>query len=315
MTGQTMNAAQARVIDPILTEHARGYSNAEFIGFNLFPRVNMRTRAAKRLEFNREALRRLVTRRAPGSNLGRFTMSYRGVPVNLTQDGLQAVTPVEFVDEASEVPGIDLQMESVSVVMDVINLATEIIQAETARDAANYAASNRLALAGADRFTDPNSDPEVVIADAVETVRARSAKRPNTLALGPNVFRSLKVHPKIRDHFKRTSSAAISAAMLAEYFDIPNVYVGDAIYDVDDASSADVWGDDAILAYVPMEGQRSMRQPSYGYTYELPGHPFVEQTMYDYDSRSWKNNVINENSPELVGSDSGFLIQNAGQSG
>jgi hypothetical protein len=35
--GQQMNAAQARVVDPILTNHARGYTNAEMIGRFLFP--------------------------------------------------------------------------------------------------------------------------------------------------------------------------------------------------------------------------------------------------------------------------------------
>ena len=37
--GITMNAAGARVIDPILTTVAQGYQNAEFIGMNLFPYV------------------------------------------------------------------------------------------------------------------------------------------------------------------------------------------------------------------------------------------------------------------------------------
>lgn len=42
--GQQMNAAQARVVDPILTNHARGYTNAEMIGRFLFPTVTMPTR-------------------------------------------------------------------------------------------------------------------------------------------------------------------------------------------------------------------------------------------------------------------------------
>ena len=37
--GITMNAAGARVIDPILTTVAQGYQNAEFVGMNLFPSV------------------------------------------------------------------------------------------------------------------------------------------------------------------------------------------------------------------------------------------------------------------------------------
>ncbi len=310
-TGQQMNAAQSRVVDPILTEHVRGYSNATMIGNRLFPIVDMPTRAAKRIEFNREALRRVLTARAPGTNIGRYTMSYKGLPVNLTQDALQAVTPVEFQEEAGAVPGIDLQQESVDVVLAVIALSLEIQQAELARNPDAYDAANKLALAAGDKWTVADSDPAAVIEDAKEAIRKRTGRRPNTLELSATVRSALKVHPKIRDHFKYMTSAAISDVMLAQYFDVESVVTGDAIYDLDDGSTVDVWGSDAILAYVAPEGMRNMRLPSYGYTYRLRGHPFVEAVEYDRNTRSWVNNVIDEQSPEIVGSDAGFLIQGA----
>ncbi len=306
-----MNAAQSRVVDPILTEHVRGYSNAQMIGMKLFPIVNMPTRGAKRIEFNREALRRVLTTRAPGSNIGRYNATYKGLPVNLTQDALQAVTPVEFMEEASAVPGIDLQQESVDVVLAVIALSLEIQQAELARNPAAYAATNKLAVAAGDRWTAPDSDPAGMVEDAKEAIRKRTGRRPNLLEISAEVRSALKVHPKIRDHFKHTTAAAISDKMLAEYFDVPEVVVGDAIYDLDDGSTVDVWGKDAVLAFVAPEGQRNMRLPSYGYTYRLRGHPFVEATEYDRNTRSWVNNVIDEQSPEIVGSDAGFLFQGA----
>ncbi|MCB2085052.1 MAG: hypothetical protein KDE07_01220 [Sphingomonadaceae bacterium] len=54
-----------------------------------------------------------------------------------------------------------------------------------------------------------------------------------------------------------------------------------------------------------------MRLPSYGYTYRLSGHPFVEAVAWDNDTRSWTNNVIDEQAPEIVGADAGYLIQGA----
>ena len=308
-TGQPMNAAQSRIVDPILTEHARGYSNAQMIGSILFPRVNMPTRAAKRIEFNREALRRVLTVRAPGTNIGRYTMSYKGLPVNLTQDALQAVTPVEFLEEANAVPGIDLQRESVDVVLAVIALSLEIQQAELARNPAAYDADNKVALAGADKWTDGGSDPAAQLEEGKEQIRKRTGRRPNTLVLSADARAAAKNHPKVRDHFKYTTSAAVSDEMLAQYFDIGKVATGDAIYDLDDDTTVDVWGQDAVLAYVAPEGQRNMRLPSYGYTYQLRGHPFVEETVWDNNTRSWVNNVIDEQSPEIVGSDAGYLLQ------
>ena len=310
-TGQQMNAAQARVVDPILTEHARGYSQPTLIGNRLFPIVNMPTRAAKRIEFNREALRRVLTARAPGTNIGRYTMSYKGLPVNLTQDALQAITPVEFVEEANAVPGIDLQQESVDVVLAVIALSLEIQQAELARNPDVYDATNKIAVQAADKWTAQDSDPAAVVEEGKEAIRKRTGRRPNTLELSADVRAACKNHPKIRDHFKYTTSAAISDEMLAQYFDVENVVIGDAIYDLDDGTTVDVWGKDAVLAFVAPEGMRNMRLPSFGYTYRLRGHPLVEQVKWDDDIRSWKNNVIDEQSPEIVGSDAGYLIQGA----
>lgn len=310
-TGPGMNQSQARVVDPILTQHARGYVNTDMVGRLLFPTVSMPTRAAKRIEFDRSSFRRRKTRRAPGARIAQLEFGYEGKPVALHQEALRASVPIEHQEEAKQVPGIDLQQTAVDVVLAVIALEKEIQQASVARNAASYAAANKLALAGADKWTDPASDPQVVVSDAVEVIRARTGKRPNTMVMGATVRAALKVHPKIRDHFKYTQSAAISNAMLAEYLDIPLVASGDAIYDQDDAVTVDVWGDDVVLAYVAPEGQRQMALPSYGYTYQLLAHPFVEPSAWDKDTRSWDNDVIDEFSAELVGADAGFLIQGA----
>ena len=77
-------------------------------------------------------------------------------------------------------------------------------------------------------------------------------------------------------------------------------------------STVDVWGGDAVLAYVPPAGLRQMALPSYGYTYQLSGHPLVEPSRWDADIRSWKNDVLDEFSAELVGADAGFLFQDGG---
>lgn len=309
--GTTMNAGQARIVDPILTEHARGYTNGGFVGHLLFPQVAMATRAAKRIEFDRASFRRRKTRRAPGAIIAAMEFGYEGKPVSLHQEALRASVPLEYQQEAQSVPGIDLQTTALDIVLAVIALEKEIQQAEVARNAALYSADNKIALAGPAKWSDIASDPQVAINVAVETIRKKTGRRPNTLVLGAPVRGALKVHPKVRDHFKYTQSAAISNAMLAEYLDIPNVASGDAIYDNDVGTSVDVWGNDAILAFVPEEGQRQMPLPSYGYTYQLNAHPFVEPAKWNADFRSWQNDVLDEFSAELVGADAGYLFQNA----
>lgn len=306
-----MSPDQARVVDPILSEHARGYSNAEFIGMKLFPFVDMPTRSAKRIEFGREAFRRYKTQRAPGSQIGQISFGYDGKPVSLIQHALSAKTPVEHQEEAQAIPGIDLQRENVDLVLYVIAQELEIAQATVARNAALYAGTNKVALVGAAKWTHVDSDPLAAVADAKEVIRKRTGRRPNTLAIGAPVATALTKHPKIREHYKHTTSQTVTHEMLKSYFEVSELAVGDAIYDGDDGATVDVWGGDAVLAFVPPAGARNMRLPGFGYTYRLRGHPFVQPPRFNGDVRSWLNDVFDEHSPEMVGPDAGFLFQAA----
>ena len=53
--GITMNAAGARVVDPILTTAAQGYQNNEFVGSALFPYVPVQQRGGKVAAHRRRA--------------------------------------------------------------------------------------------------------------------------------------------------------------------------------------------------------------------------------------------------------------------
>lgn len=307
----SMNTAQARVVDPILTQHARGYSNAGFVGSVLFPTVAMPTRAAKRIEFDRSSFRRRRTRRAPGTPIALLEFGHEGKAVALHQEALSGIVPYEHMEDANVVPGLDLQQVAIDVVLNVIGMEKEIQQATVARNAGAYAASNKAALVGDAKWSSPNSDPAVQVSDAGEVIRRRTGRRPNTLVVGGALAAKLKVHPVIRKHFELTKGEAVSMAMLAAYFDLPVVASGDAIYDIDDTTSVDVWGNDAILAFVPPVGQRNLALPSYGYTYQLGGGALVEPSRQDKDIRSWRNDMLDEFSAELVGPDAGFLFQGA----
>ena len=308
--GTALNPAQSRVVDPIMTEHARGYSNSAFIGSVLFPTVDMPVAGMRRVEFDRSSFRRRKTRRAYGARIAQFEFGYAGKPVELHQEALRSSVPREIMRDAGITPGLDLLKHSAELVFDLIALEKEIRQAETARNAASYADSNKTALAGAAKWSDPDSKSFDQVSDAKEVVRGRTGRRPNVLVMGAKAAAGTKKNDRIREHFRPTGASAISDAMLATYFDVAQVVVGDAIYDRDDDNTVDVWGNDAILAYVPGAGLRNMALPSFGYTYQLAGHPLVESANWDNDTKSWGNDVIDEFSPELVGPDAGFLFQN-----
>jgi hypothetical protein len=310
-----LNQRTAAVIDPILSTHARGYKNSTFIASALFPIATIPNRSMRVIKFGKEAFRMLNTRRAPGADKKRVQYGYASDPVALVQDALEGVVPVEHQEEAESVPGIDLGAGAVNMVLDVTELGNEYESAQIARTAASYDANHKLALVGADRWTDPTSDPKADFDAAKEAIRRSIGRYPNTLALGPNSANALKNHPKIKEQFKYTSKDSITVEMLAAYFELKKVVVGAAVYlpeTADDSALAnDVWGDDAILAFVPETGD-NFQVPSFGYTYTLKGYPHVEQPYFERSNDSWIYPVKVERRPILTGAEGGFLFQNAG---
>lgn len=312
---KVLNQRTAAVIDPILSTHARGYRNSTFIADALFPRVSIPNRSMRVIRFGKEAFRLLNTRRAPGAEKKRIQYGYASDPVALAQDALEGVVPDEHQEEAEAVPGIDLAAGAVNMVLDAIDLGYEYEAAQIARNANSYDNNHKIVLAGADRWTDPTSDPLGDFKAAREVVRRSIGRYPNTLVLGPNAGNALKDHPKIKEQFKYTSKDSITTEMLAAYFDVKKVVIGAAVYlpeTVDDAAMAnDVWGDDAILAYVPETGD-NFQVPSYGYTYELKGYPQVQQPYFENSNDSWIYPIKVERRVILTGAEGGFLFQNAG---
>jgi hypothetical protein len=312
---QPVNQRTAGVVDAILSTHARGYRNLEFIGHLLFPRVSVPSRSMRVLKFGKESFRMLNTRRAPGADKKRVQYGYASDPVSLVQDALEGLVPIEHQEEAAQEPGVDLGRGAVNMVLDVVDLGLEFDIAALARDPANYDANHKTALAGADRWTDGASDPKADIDTAQEMIRRSIGRYANTLELGPSAFNAAKNHPKVKEQFKYTSKDSITAEMLAAYFDVARVIVGKAVYlpenADDDTLATDVWGDDAVLAYVPMQGENFM-VPSYGYTYELNGYPQVTKPYFENSNDSWIYPTKTARRPYLTGAEGGFLIQNAG---
>ena len=306
-----LNLPAARVIDPVLTGIAQGYIHAQRVGNVLFPPIQVPASGGKVIEFGRESFINYNSLRAPGAHVKRIQFGYEGKPFALDGYALDTPIPREFVRDAQTVPGIDLGKRAVNTLMNSFTLTLEIQQAALATTAVNYGGSNKLTLTGSDRWDDPASDPIRDFEDAKEQVRGSCGIDPNRSVIGSKVFNALKSHPKIVERFKYTSAESVSAKMLAGLFDLDDLAVGKATYvEGEDPAEGfkDAWGNVAVLGYVPSQDQ-AMDQPSFGYTYTLTGHPFVEVPRWDGDSRSWIYGMTYERAPQLTGIASGFLFQ------
>ena len=302
-----MTPSAARVIDPILTNVARGYTNGQMVGMSLFPYVPVQQRGGKIIAFGREDFRLYATARAPGANTRRVQFGHAAGSYALEQHALEGVVPMELQDEAAQVPGVDLAGGAVQKVQDIIALRLEYAQAALATTAASYAASNKVTLAGASQWSDYSgtSDPAKDVEAAKEAVRAKIGRRPNVVVMGAAVFSALRQHPKVIDRTKYTGRDSATPELLAALFGVQQVLVGDAVYENDAGALVDVWGKYCVVAYT------ELGRPTYGYTYRLGGYPVVEQAYHDRPSKSWVYPVTDEVQPVIAGVDGGYLISGA----
>lgn len=312
LMGLQMSPSGARVIDPILTNVARGYKNAQLVGDALFPVVPVDQRGGKVIEFRKEDFMLYATGRVPGANTRRVQYGYDGMAYALEQHALEGVVPFEIMQEANAVPGIDMARVAIMKTQNIIALRLEKARGDLATTLGNYAASNRVTLSGTSQWSDYSgtSDPSANIETGKEAIRAQIGRRPNTALISAQAFARLKQHPKIIDRVKYTGRDSVTTELLAALWNIPRVVVGDAVY-FDGTNMIDIWGKHCVLAYTEVGTLADMGLPSYGYTYQLRGYPTVEVPYQDRNAKSWVYPVTDEVKPTIAGAIAGYFIQNA----
>ncbi|ASK91056.1 hypothetical protein KWH04_01140 [Xanthomonas campestris pv. trichodesmae] len=314
MSGQ-QNLAQTRVVDPILSEHARGYRQAGLIANALFPFADVSSYGGKVIEFDKAAFVKANSKRAPGSTTKRVQFGYEGKPYAIVPSALEAVVPRERMRDASVVPGINLASRAVNTVLRSLQLEFEIDAATIATNANNYDNNHKVTLTGADVWSDSNSDPVGDVLAGREAVRRTIGLYPNVLELPALALAKLKVHPKLLARASSTGIQVVTLDLLKLVFEVDNIAVGTAIQAASkDSDLTDVWGTSAVLAYVSpgANADANIDDPSYGYGYRIEGMPLVETPYWDQNSKSWVYGVSNDATPVLSGMDAGFLIIGAG---
>ncbi|MEO5362452.1 MAG: major capsid protein [Magnetococcus sp. DMHC-8] len=303
-----MSSSQVRVVDPVLTEVAQGFRHAEHVGRVLFPRVPVQTAGGQVLEFGKESFKLYQARRAPGAATRRVQFGYLGKSFALVQDALEGQVPREYLRDAARVPGVDLGQRAVQGTLRALSLTLEYDHARLATTASHYDNNHKVTLTGTDKWSDAGSDPSGDINQGKEAIRASVGIYPNTLLLSAQVFNAVKEHPRVVDRFKYTSRDSVTPDLLAALWDLETVAVGKAVAFDDAGNDIDIWGNNAVLAYVPTHSS-GMEDPSFGYTYTMQGHPLVERPYYEQNARSWIYPVTFERVPVLTGMLSGYLIQ------
>jgi hypothetical protein len=315
------NTAQRRIQDPILQTVAHGYDGQEFAGSWLFPPVGVMTRGGRVVRYGREQFRKLALRRAPGAPKVRTTYEYGTTSFSIEQNALSTPLPIEHIEDALEVPGIDLGEAFTEMNMESLALQLEIEEGELARNPANYSAGNVLPLVGPAKFSSPACDVPLQIDLSKDVVRQKIKKKPNIMLASAKADIAIRNNPSVKDRFLHFTPELLSDQMLAALFGVQKYVVGDSSYDDDNGNSTDIWGTDVILAYVPKQSlilpsryaagkKLTTAMPSFAYNYVYKDSPSTDMPYWDEECDTWIFSAKYDCDPVLTGMDAGFLLQN-----
>lgn len=236
--------------------------------------------------------------------------------------GLEDGIPKDDIREAEAMRAagqgtFDPMATAVEGLTDILLLDREVRVAEVVQDPANYAPGNRLALSGADRFSDPGSD---VIGTLKAAFSATPLIRPNTMTMGREVWGALSSHPQLVNAIKGnvTSKGIIKPDDFVSLFQgegLQELHIGEAFLNVarrgQPASFSRVWGKAISLTYLN-PAARPGSGVTYGFTAQWGTRMAANWEDPNVGLRGGIVMRIGESVREVVSApEAGYLIQNA----
>lgn len=306
--------------NPILSSLLLGMGQGTFIAEQLFPRLPQALSSVMLAKTSDERLKKYNLRRAPGAKTKRVDISYDGKTYSVSQYSIEVPIPRELIREADESRklnvGNHLDVSRIAMVTanDILLLDYEIEVATLATTSGTYAAGHVTALAGGAKWSAETGTPVLDIRSASDVIRKKIGKRPNKLTLSADAFSALCMNAEVKKYLPNTQQGVATTDQLKNILNVPEIVVGDAVWKDADGVGADVWGNNAILAYVPKIGGNgsdiSLAEPGFGFTNVLEGHPFAETPYYEPGEKSWIYGATYERQPNVAYNEAAFLFQN-----
>jgi hypothetical protein len=295
-----------RVVDPVLTNIARGFKNAAHVAENLFPVVSVSKEGGKIPEFTKESFKIYNTERAIRAKSNRINPENRTeIDFVLTEHDLEY--PIDYREQDEDI--FPSRLHATTVVTDGISLRLEKMAADVVQDLTTFPTGNKITLSSSDKFTNTSSNPFTIFETAKEAIRGKIAQRPNVCVIGASAYSALKEHPAVLDRIKYTQSAVITPEILRQLLDFDQLYIGDSVYATDAGAFQDIWKDNVVIAYVPKtmkDVPRSYYEPAFAYTLRKKNNPIV-----DSYTEAGKVEIIRNTDlfvSKVVGPDAGYLI-------
>lgn len=318
----SMTLAEIRLKqNPILTSLLLGLGQGTYVAEQLFPRLPQALSSVTLARLGNERLRRYNLRRAPGAATKRVNIKYDGQVYAVEQYAVEVPLPRELLREADESRRLqvgnylDISRIAMVTANDILGLDYEIDVATLATSADTYASGHVLALAGGTKWSAETGVPVTDISDAKDVIRKKIGKRPNHLTLSADAYSALRTNKQVLSRLPSTYIGTPGIAELKTILELDSIVVGDAVWMDETDTGRDVWGNNAVLAYVPKIGgggsaDISLAEPAFGFTNVIEGHPFAETPYYENNLKSWVYGATYERRPNVAYDSAAFLFTN-----
>ena len=275
----------SRALTDISLAHANDPAN--FASESIFPIVNVANRTDKFFEFDRDDWFRVAAEnRAPGAEAP--VGGYRVATQSYICDRVSLAIDIDDPSRANADPAVaNLDADATMFLTENIRMKNDVdFQTNFFTTGLWDGASGSTDMTGQSnptsttinflQWNDVASTPIEDIRGEMLSIQSNTGRKPNTLALGPQVWRHLGDHPDILDRIKYTERGIVTEDLLASLWGLERVVVLSATRNTGEQGSTSpsygfIAGKAALLAYVaPSPG---LRQPSAGYTFVWAGRP------------------------------------------
>ena len=317
-----MNAAQIRLNqNPILTSLLLGMGQGDYIAEALFPRLPQALNSVMLAKIDNSRFKRYNLRRAPGAATKRIEVKYEGKVYSLDQYSVEVPIPRELIRESDASRRLnvgnylDISRIAMVTASGVLAQDYELDVAGVATLPGTYAAGHVVALAAGTKWSATTGTPVTDIRAASDVIRKKIGKRPNKLILSADAQAALITNTEVRGYLPNTQMGPATLDQLKTILNVMEIVMGDGIWVDGNDLGQDIWGNNAILAYVPKMGGSnggdiSLAEPAFGFTNVIEGHPFAETPYYSEETKSWVYGGTFERRANVAYNTAAFLFQN-----
>jgi len=296
----------------IAYEYNAEASQRGFIGLGLLPIFEVEEQSADYPKIPIESLIKIQdTKRAPRANYGRSDYEFETGTYACKENGWEE--PVDDVEANLYRRYFDAEEVAVKRATDILLKGQEVRIAAMMFNSGNFTVAD----AAIPWNTSATAVPRTNVEAGKIAMRAASGLEPNTIAMSKKVFTYLMLTAEITTAFRYTNPIEIGGMeaqkrIMAQYFGVDRVLVGDAIKDTAKKgqvfSLGDIWDDEYVGLFKVSAGGNDLREPVVGRTFlwtaDSPGNIVTEQ----YREEQRRSNIyrVRHNVDEC------FIFQGAG---